>query len=63
MTTSEVQQEISAEIKKRIALKEAKYEERFNGPTQQTKKRWSKKIVQQVEQEKAQLTFNFIGNI
>ena len=58
-----VEQEIQAEIEKRLKQQNRKYKERFNDPTDATKKRWAKKIVQQVEQEKAQLAFDFISNI
>lgn len=58
--SSSVQEEIAEEIKKRLAEQAKQYEKRFNGPTRQTKKRWAKKIVQQVEAEKAQLSFDFM---
>jgi hypothetical protein len=59
MTQKTIETEIAEEIEKRIERQNEKYVERFNGPTTATKKRWTKKIVQQVEAEKAQLSFSF----
>lgn len=55
-----IQEEITAEVKKRIEAKEAQYRKKFNGPSAGTRKRWQKKVVRQVEAEKAQLSFDFM---
>lgn len=59
MTQRTVEEEIAEEIKKRLAKQAESYVKRFDGPSQATRKRWKKKIVQQVEAEKAQLAFDF----
>jgi len=59
MTQKTTEQDIAEEIEKRLTQKEEGYGKRFDGPSNATRKRWTKKIVQQVETEKAQLAFDF----